>query len=298
MYVIYLDVLYLINWVMDFMIFYCVSLILNQHVKCHVMLLASAIAALVYCMLIVIPLLQKIPYGVYALVIPVPSVLILFKPKSYRTFIKQYIVSMLMGSLFGGTVFSIWSYLYGTSGNVSDMSMMMLIGIGMGVCAIFYLGFRWLRRQFIFPAFSYQLVMKDHGESVQMQALLDTGNTLYTSRGHQPVLVVEYEGIKALLSADQKAKYEQFKKCDLQEVEEKVMDGSYLLDELIPFNSVGCPSGFLWALEVEQVEIKNGTQKLEIAPCMVGISSERLFEDCEFHALLHPEFLFKEEKVF
>lgn len=298
MYVIYLDVLYLINWVMDFMIFYCVSLILNEHIKYRMMLLASAVAALVYCMLIVMPLLQKIPYGVYALVVPVPSLLILFKPRTYRIFIKQYVVSMLVGSLFGGTVFSIWSYLYGTSGNIRDMHIMMLIGIGMGVCAIFYLGFRWLRRQFIFPAFTYQLVMKAHGESVQMQALLDTGNTLYTSRGREPVLVVEYERIKALLSANQKARYEQFKACNLQEIEEKVIEGSYSFEELIPFNSVGCPNGFLWALEVDEVQMKNDIQKIEIAPCMVGISSERLFEDCAFHALLHPEFVIKEEKGF
>lgn len=299
MYVIYLDVLYLINWVMDFMIFYCVSLILNRHVRYRVMLLASAVAALLYCMLIVIPLLQKIPYGIYALVVPVPSLLILFKPKTYRTFIKQYIVSMLVGSLFGGAVFTIWSYLYGgTRGNISDISIVMLIIIGIGIATTFYLGFRWIRRQFIFPAFSYQLVIKNHGESVQMQALLDTGNTLYTTRLHQPVLVVEYGGIKALLSDQQREAYEEFSKCDLREVEAKLMDGNYSFDELIPFNSVGCPNGFLWALEVEQIEMKNGAKKIEIASCIVGISSERLFEDNQFRALLHPEFIFKEEKVF
>lgn len=297
MYVIYLDVLYLINWVMDLMIFYCVSLILNRHVRCGTLVLASAIAALVYCMLVVIPILQKIPYGIYALVVPIPSLLILFKPKTYRTFIRQYIVSLLVGALFGGGVFSIWSYWYGGGGNVSNISILMLIAIGLGISTIFYLGFRWLRRQFIFPAFSYQLVLKDHGESVQIQALLDTGNTLYTYRSHQPVLVVEYGGMKKLLSKQQRQAYEQFSKCKLEEVEAKIMDGSYSLDELIPFNSVGCPNGFLWALEIERIEMKNGTKKIEIAPCMVGISSERLFEDHQFHALLHPEFILKEEKI-
>lgn len=296
MYVIYLDVLYLINWVMDFMIFYCVSLILNKHVKCRVMILASALAALIYCMLIIIPLLQKIPYGIYALVIPVPSLLILFKPKTYRVFIKQYVISLLMGSLFGGLVFSIWSYWDGGSGSVSNISIFLLMVIGIGLSMTFYFSFRWIRRQFIFPTFSFELVIRNKGKSVQLQALLDTGNTLYTSRLHQPVLVVEYACIKPLLNDDERQAYEQFSELSVQDVEARLIDGIYSFDELIPFNSVGCRNGFLWALEVEQVEMQNAVKKIIAAPCILGISNERLFEDCQFHALLHPEFILEEEK--
>jgi len=124
MYVIYLDVLYLINWIMNTFIFYCVSMILNRPIRWYKMLLTSAVAAMIYCMLIILPVLQKIPYGIYALVIPVPSILMLFSPKTYRQFFKQYAVSMGTAALFGGIVFSSWYNLFGIQRRVSSMSLL------------------------------------------------------------------------------------------------------------------------------------------------------------------------------
>jgi len=296
-YVIYLDILFFINWMMNTFIFCCVSLMLNKHIKYTVTFLAGAIASLVYCMLPVMPLLQKIPYAIYALVIPIPSILILYKPNHYKLFFKEYILCMVSAALFGGVVFSSWYLINGASSEPSSVSILLLLGIGIVVVVCFYSGFYLLRRQFIFPAFEYTLTIHYKGKDICLQSLLDTGNLLYTPYKHEPVLVVEYDGIKSLLTNVEQETYEYFKKSNDKEIEEGIINGVYALEQLIPFNSVGCKNGFLWRVQVDQIEIQKYNKKIRVTPCIVGISSERLFSDRQFQALLHPEFILEEARV-
>ena len=294
---IYIDILFLINWIMNTLIFYCVSLVLNKRIPYKNICLAGALAALVYCMLLVIPVLQKIPYAIYALVIPIPSILMLYKPHHYKIFFKEYALSMFCAAVFGGTVFSSWYLVYGSHSSISSMSILFLLGISIAVVACFCSAFYFIRRQFIFPVFEYTLTIDYRGKDIEVQSLLDTGNLLYTPHRHEPVLVAEYEVIKPLLTEEQQAIYERFRKSNEEEIEQDLMKGFYKLEQLIPFNSVGCKSGFLWSIQVDGIQIRKCSQKIEVTPCIVGLSSEKLFSDSQFHALLHPEFILGEAKV-
>ncbi len=297
MYVLYIDILFMINWIMNTLIFYCISLILNKRTKHSNTMIAGAIAALVYCMLIISPLLQKIPHTIYALVVPIPSLLFLYKPTHYKIFIKQYFVSMFIAAIFGGMVFNCWYMINGAQSRVSTISILVLVGIGVGICSGFYGAFYWLRRQFIFPSFEYKLKIQNKGKDVIVQSLLDTGNLLYTPIKHEPVLVVEYDVMKPLLSVQQKREYEAFCCASELEIEERVLSGIYGVNQLIPFNSVGCKSGFLWSIQVDDILIQKYTKQVLVHPCIIGLSSEKLFSDGQFKALLHPELIIEEVKA-
>lgn len=297
MYVVYLDILFIINWIMNTLIFLCVSLMLNKHIKYRYTILAGGLAALIYCMLLVIPVLQKIPYAMYALVIPIPSLLILYKPTHYKAFFKQYILSMFSSAIFGGMVFNLWYLTSGVTSRISSMSIFFLVAIGIGITTCFYTGFYFIRRQFIFPAFEYTLIIDYQGRDIKVQSLLDTGNLLYTPRRHEPVLVAEYDVMKPLLTESQKKAYENFRLATEDEIEAGIISGLYQVEQLIPFNSVGCKSGFLWGIRVDGVQIQKYNQKVKVMPCMIGLSGERLFSDGQFHALLHPEFILEEEEA-
>lgn len=297
MYVLYLDILFLINWIMDILIFYCVSLVLNKRVKCLHTIFAGALAALIYCMLLVIPVLQKVPYTICSLIIPIPSLLILYRPSQYKVFFKEYLLSMVIAAVFGGMVFNIWYLVNGAQSNVSEISILFLIGIGVGVAICFYCSFYFIRRRLIFPIFEYSLTVSYQGKKVEIQSLLDTGNLLYTSWKHEPVMVIEYEAMKPLLTEMQQRTYEAFKNLNEVQIEEAIIKGDYKMEQLIPFNSVGCKGGFLWSIQVESVQIESYSKHLKVSPCIVGLSSERLFSDRHFQALVHPEFILEREMV-
>lgn len=294
MYVVYIDILFAINWSMDILIFYCITLVLNKKIKYWRIIIAGMIAALIYCMLVISPILQSIPYWLYTLFIPTCSILYLYKPCSLKTFLKIYLLAMMIAAVFGGLIFNIW-YTFGTYvEEINTMGIYMLVGIGLVISCFFYSSFYFLRRRFIFPAFEYQLKLKNYGKSSQLSALLDTGNLLYTPISHLPVIVVEYESVKNLLTEGQRMNFESYRNSSEKEIEEGIMSGKCKPDVLIPFNSVGCKSGYLWGFKVEEVTIKRLTGEKAISNCMIGISNESLFSDRQYHALLHPEFILEE----
>lgn len=294
MYVVYIDLLFIINWSMDILIFYCVTLVLNKKIKHWRIIIAGMIAALLYCMLVISPILQSIPYWLYTLFIPTCSILYLYKPCNLKVFLKIYLLSMMIAAVFGGLIFNIW-YTFGDYVQGSNsLGIYMLVGIGLIIAYLFYSSFYFLRRRFIFPAFEYQLKIKNYGLTYELNALLDTGNLLYTPISHLPVIVIEYEAMKHVLTEAQRINFEQYRKSSEKEIEEGLIRGECKPDVLIPFNSVGCKSGYLWGFEVEEVTIKRLTGEKGFSNCMIGISNESLFSDKQYHALLHPEFILEE----
>lgn len=279
---------------MDTLIFLCVSLVLNRRVKWRCMVWGGMIAAIIYCMLWIIPVLRQIPHGLYAILVPIPSILWLYRPRCYKEFFKVYIVSMTIAAVFGGMIFNIWYTLAWPSSRVSSIHIMLLVGIGSVITIGFYSGFYYLRRQLIFPAFEYKLEITYGEKQVEVLALLDTGNLLYTPQTHEPVLVVEFNAIQSLLAEEQIKQYKEFNKASWMDIENGVIEGKYQVEVMIPFNSVGCQSGVLWGIRVEQVKIQKGDKKVLAAPCIIGIASEKLFTDGQFQALLHPEFILEE----
>lgn len=297
MYVIYLDVLFLINWLMNTLIFYCVSLILNKRIKKRNIVFAGALAACLYCMLLVVPILQTVPYAIYAFIIPIPSILILYKPHHLKAFLKQYLVSMLSAALFGGVTFNIWYVISDLNHQINSVSILLLAGIGISVSLCFYCSFNWIRKRFILPTFEYTLTIHYREREIKVQSLLDTGNLLYTPKTHKPVLVAEYATIRSLLTENQQRAYEHFNELSSSEIEEEVINGLYKWEELIPFNSVGCKCGFLWSIQVDQIMIYRQGMTRILPSCVLGITNVPLFSDGHYHALLHPDFILEEVQV-
>lgn len=294
MYVVYIDILFIINWSMDVLIFYCVTLVLNKKIKHWRIIIAGTIAALFYCMLVISPILQSIPYWLYTLFIPICSIVYLYKPHSLKVFLKIYVLSMMVAAVFGGLIFNIW-YTFSTNVQGFDsLGIYMLIGIGCIITCLFYSGFYFMRRRFIFPAFEYRLKLKNDGQYSELNALLDTGNLLYTPISHLPVIVVEYEVIRNLLTEAQRTNFERYRRSREKEIEEGLVSGECKPDVLIPFNSVGCKSGYLWGFKVEEVTIKRLAGEKAISNCVIGVSNESLFSDRQYHALLHPELILEE----
>lgn len=297
MHVIYIDVLFAINWYMDVLIFYCVSLILNQRIKLRRLALAGILASLVYCMLIILPILQSIPYSFYTLFIPTIAILYLYKPQNLKTFIKLYGLCMIVSAIFGGMLFNIWYMFNHSSEKISSIGVVTLILVGLLITIIFYNSFYFIRRRFIFPSFEYEIKISNKEGCVEVKALLDTGNLLYTPITHEPVVVVEYESVKALLSEAQQIEYETYRRCKENEMEEALISERCRPEILIPFKSVGCTAGYLWGIRVDEMDIRKVMAETKVPDCIIGISSESLFSDKQYSALLHPEFILEEARI-
>lgn len=295
MHVIYVDVLFLINCVMDICIFTTVTLVLNVWLPRRRHVVAALLASALYCIGMLCPVVCQIPYSILALWIPVIPVLYLYRPLTCKSFIKYYLASMMIAALFGGAVFNVWFIIGNGLKEITTMSMGLLFGISFGVTACFYGTFYWLRRCLVLRHYTYQIDLVYKGRHQEITALLDTGNLLYTPVTHRPVIVVTYKAVESLLTSQQCKQLQRF----FNKQENFFNDAAYMNKEipelLIPYHSVGCQSDFLWGLNIDEVQIMCPTLKKKSSACIIGISKTPLFSDGAYDALLHPEYILEGE---
>lgn len=290
MYVIYMDVLFLINFIMDTIIFWIVSMLVNEPIRIKKIVIGGILGAGLYCLLIVIPILQYVPYSIYSLFIPVMPILYIFRPVHIKQLLKYYLVAMLIAALLGGVTFSLWYMLGSSHKTINDLSIVVLISIGLGIGFIFYMGFYCIRRRFIFPLFEYKIKFINNDKETIVNALLDTGNCLYTPVTHRPVIIVEYDRAKILLTEKEQQLYEQFSDNLL----ELVQMNNHAMKHIIPFNSVGCEEGMILGIEIDEMILEKMSLQRHFYKCIIGIVQMPLFNDHSYKALLHPEYILGE----
>lgn len=294
-YVLYIDILFFINAWMNTLIFYCVTITLNHTIRFRKVIIGSIMASVLYCVFTVVPILQTLPYFLHCLFIPIPSILYLYKPKSIKQYVKYYLISLFIAAVFGGISFNILYIFNGMKEIPINMNIGILVLIGIGVTLCFKAGFYCMRRRFIYPNFEYELALENNNQWVNIKALLDTGNLLYTPITHEPVIVVEYAAIKAILSEEEKQNYMKYGRDSNNHLEEDLLNGISTVSILIPFNSIGCKMGYLLGVRIDKVLIKREKKKTEYQGCIIGICNQKIVCDKGYHALLHPEFILNGE---
>ncbi|PHV71095.1 hypothetical protein CS063_07125 [Sporanaerobium hydrogeniformans] len=286
MYVLYLDVLFFINWIMNSMVFLIATLMLNEPLQLRRLGLAGGMAAALYCLVVSVPFLQDIPALVYTLILPSLSILYLYKPRHITIFIKRWLLCQGLAFLLGGTTFSLW-YMLGYKGNFEEISILYLLGIAGSVTLVIYMSFYSIRKHWILPHFEYRVKMLHQGRIGEFQAVVDTGNMLYTPFKHQAVSVVTYAAIESLLTEEEYLFVKNYMGQKNWEELEQIPKGI----TLIPFNSVGCKSGFLIGIEMEEIYVYRHNKRQDFKRCIVGISPTSFFSDKAYNTLLHPEFI-------
>ena len=116
------------------------------------------------------------------------------------------------------------------------------------------------------------IIISVGGCTREIHALYDTGNTLRDPVGGNPVLVLEQQELKELLPAE----IWKILNANMQP-EEKMAQlyrlGSEYLFTLLPFRSVGVPSGLLLAVWSDYIKIGNHQYKktlIALSPGPVG----------------------------
>lgn len=291
MYVIYIDVLFIINSVMDFIIFKTLTLIFNRSISVRRHLIAALIASSLFCLLVICPFLYSIPYSLYSLWIPVIPILYLYKPRYFKEFIQTFIIATFIAALYGGIIFNIWYALGGDYSKVYTMSMFLLIGISMLVLGLIYFCIYWIKKAFILNQFTYRLKIRKNQKEKELIGIMDTGNLLYSPIYHHPVIVITYKAIKDILTEQERELLEQFFKIKDDDVEKFIALEQNGPEMLIPFNSVGCEVGFLWGMKIDEMIVEMQEEKKCIYNCLVGITNKQLYSDRKYEVLLHPEYI-------
>ncbi len=283
MQIIYIDVLFIMNLVMDCYIFFIASLLLGTQIVIKRIFVASLLASCLYCLTIILPILQKLPLNLYYFMLPVLPIIYLFNPSDLKKFTKIYLVNLLSAMVIGGVSFSLY---YQLGFIIPNITWVMPLLSGFIMALIIFLSFNWIRKKVLLLSCEAQISFRVDGRRVCLTGIVDTGNALYTIFSKRPVVVVSLAKIERYIKKDTLRLVEAL---EIFGVGEEVLSQKASNIELIPFESVGCTSGMLVGIEVEEMRIMRGEHIYKHRKGVVGLSVSPVFKEENYCVLIHPD---------
>ena len=230
----------------------------------------------------------------YKLVTASVITLVAFMPKSFRSFIKEFLAFFGVSLLFGGGVLALEITLHPKNiffynGTVYfDMSIAYLVASVLVIYGIFLLADYLIKRHNT-KGGKCLLEITYNKTSVSMTALVDTGNSLTDGMTGRPVIIAELSAVAPLLSREELMF---FKSDDIENVPESLSKSF----RLIPCKTVTGDS-LLKAFIPDLIKIKEVEGSYENSFCAVALTEKELSQG-SYNALLNTAIFenVKEEK--
>ena len=292
---IYADVVFFINFAMDFFVFWIVSKLIRQKAKLYRLLLGGAVAAALYCFVIFFPRLEGVLNIFLAFAILMLGTIISFGITTVKEFIKLIFFAHLTAFALGGAGMALFYY-----SNISDyignfigftvhnFSIKLLIAVSCAAYIMIKLASGWISRTIIKKQIFYHINIVFDNTEISLNALVDTGNSLHDPISNFPVIVVEFAEIKQFLPDSLKIMFYEKQDDDLfsavSSLQESRLAGRI---RMIPFTSIGKQNGMLLGFKPDKVIIAE--KKLELQDVIIAIHNFRLSKDGVYHALINPD---------
>lgn len=294
---IYIDVVFLINFVMDFFILWIVSKIIKRNISIKRILAASASASFLYCIMLFLSPLKSGNFFT-ALLLTAISVFICFRPKSIKEFVKPVLLSNVSAFTIGGAGAAIFYYtnIGYYLGNISDINIkhfsIKILIFSSCLCFIIFKILISAYNKASLKRQSFCSVNLYFGKNkIELTALIDTGNSLYEPASDKPVIISEFNSIKEILPEKIKLLYYENKDNNIDEIISAIDQCENKTDfALIPFSSLGRSKGIIVAIKAKRAEITTETT-IKIDNPYVAIYNLVLSKDGNFNSLINPEIL-------
>jgi len=293
---IYADVVFLINWIMNFLIFRITAMIVKRRPKVWRIVLGSGASALLFCLLIFIPGINQY-YNIFsALIVLLTGVLITFGFICLKELGKVVVFAHISAFAVGGIGSAIFF-----STNMGN-----LIGNVVGF-TINYFSFRvliaaacisYIIIKFILMAINKVIIKKQaiynikiiSGErSAEISALVDTGNSLIDPVSKSPVIIAEFEYVYEFLPKKMQALYTSRQEDDLSLIISAISGEEFEKNiRMIPFRSLGTENGILIGFKPDTVEIAKDNEVVKLYDVVVGIYNLSLTKNGDYQGLLSP----------
>lgn len=274
MQIIYIDILFTINFIMDIFIFFTGSL-LYKRVPFKKLVLASTAAAILSCLVVMFPNLEKLSFNLYYIFLPCIPIILLYGTKN---FLKVYFINFFCACMIGGVAFNVYFYSATMLGSKASFILTILCGAIISFLTYYFLIA--MRKKLLFIIGEAFISFELFGNTVNLKGIIDTGNMLYTAFSKEPVVIVALSKVKKYLGPELLKFMDEI---DTGKESLKMLDKI----SLIPFNSVGCKSGLIVGIKVMNVTVKRGTKTYVHRNAIIGLSSELFKED--INVLIHPD---------
>lgn len=293
--VIYIDVLFSVNLLINYILIRCCSAFINLKQNKYRIVFGAFIGAC-YAVLIFFPDFSVLYSTLCKLLVSMLIIACSFPFYSFFSYLKTLFVFYLVSFGFGGLVLAVFYFsdigarlgaVYSNGVLYFNLPWTVLLLSGL----LFYIGVKFFgiisKKAYSTRSLKKKLNLSYNGRTTEITALLDTGNSLVDPISLSPVIIAEYRTIKPLFNEEINRGLERIGKDSLTWVMSEVVDKG-LPARLIPFSSLGKENGMLIGFVPDKAELYDDCGVRVLGNCVIGISEKPLSKDRSYTALLNP----------
>lgn len=291
----YVDVLLFENFIIDFFILSITSRFSRLKTTTWKLMLGSAIGAL-YIVTFFFPSLKFFLTLSIKIAVSILMIIVVFSPERFRDFFKVLSVFYIISFAFGGAVFSLF-YFIGEGNIINGVfviknfpSSILITGLALGYLLLTFC-WDYIKNKIINEELIYDVIIELDNKTAEINAILDTGNSLKDPLSNFPVIVAEYEAIKGLLPNKLSVIFNNnMNDIDFEQLY-KTLGGIGLAFKirLIPFTSLGKQNGILVGIKPDVVKLSGNKYEKIVKDVIIAIYNRRISKNGEYSALLYPE---------
>ena len=292
---VYGDIILLENLIMNYLILWSTAK-LTRYSFSRIQLFIAALLGALYALFSYFPNYSYMYTFFVKILFSIAIVIIAYTPLYFHLLLKLTAVFYIVSFIFGGAAFGLFYFINGlelTSNGISfirDFPIKVLLVAS--IIAYFAVRYSWdyiqhrIKRERILVRLEIYLDRK----KVNMDALVDTGNSLKDPVTDVPVIIAEYEAISELLPGEIRQIFEKNLENDLNAIAEIMsVSSSITRFRLIPFKSLGRENGMLIGFKPDTVILRDNEREIKLGNTVIGIYRRRLSRDGEYYALVHPD---------
>ena len=300
---IYLDIVFVENMLMNYIIIFACGIVVRQEVKKVRVLIGSLIGA-VYTIVMYLNIIPLYSNFFMKMALSIVIVYVAFGPSSFRKLIKNLVIFYLVSFVFGGCVFALMYFiepqLVQIKNGVFVGAYPLKVALIGGVIAfvVVQVSFKIVKTKLSKRDMIYEIEVMINGKAGKVKGLLDTGNLLKEPITGIPVVVVEHTSLFSILPDEILNNVEKIIGGDTNEL---TKNDEFLnivsRFRMIPFSSLGKQNGLLLGIRVDGINIEIDEKIERINNVIVGIYDKSLTKNGAYNAIFGLDILEKGGKL-
>ena len=258
-YELYVDVFFLLNFMMDYLVLYTVNKILKYHATYGYIFLGAFTGAVLVCLIICLPFSHFMKAVCLQFVTQMIAIRLAFRIRKMNEMFKAIVVLYFVSFLYGGIMSWLRQFF---------MGYMKIGSLFFGIVTATYLmvdhGMRFWERLWKIQNKMCKVTLHYKTNKIQLSAMIDSGNELFDQATGKPVHIIGKNAIKKLTS------------------KEKISKVRY-----ITYHTVENKTGIMPMIEAESMCIHNGLEK-KIDKPLLAVSERQEFGKGAYDIILHP----------
>ena len=297
---IYLDLIFIENVLMNYIILFATQIILKAQTKHpQIRLLISSIIGSIYAIIVYLNVLTIYSSIFAKIILSIVMVYIAFGAKNIKQMLKQLLIFYLTSFIFGGCTFALIYFIKPENVKINNGVFVGIYPIKVALIAgtiafvITQIAFKInksklsLKNQYI----NIEIFYKE--KRVEVTALIDSGNLVKDPISNMPIIIVEKEKLRELISAEFLEYIEKILGGDIGENNNLKEDLSKI--RMVPFMSIGKENGMLVGIRVDKIIIHNEEETIQKSKVIVCLYNKKLTKDNKYNPLIGLNLL-EEEK--